>query len=321
MDYRQTQIEVQKGLFKADQLGGLFDKKSYEFVLRDFCDNFAPQIQTRDIINYFDDNKISWWKGKQPTGHTLSSQIACLNHLYAIRRDEKSVLAIARMIDPEFDGVELLLNDKPKWQGYISFEVVSETDHLNEKRSKNKKLTRGSQCTSVDAVILATKKGKHILLAIEWKYVEKYGNEDKSKGRSGESRLNSYCGSHDVSDANLIQNSSQLKSKKNYKGSIYFFEPFYQLMRQTLWAEQMIRYRDEEVIKADDYINVHVVPERNAQLRNKKYKCSGLDMLSTWVGQLKDSAKYVLISPQKLMSNLHEEYNELQDYLGRRYWL
>ena len=308
----------------AEQLGGVFNNRKYEFVLKDFRDNFTELINIDDILGYFKHNDIDWWKGDRPTGHTLSSQIACLNHLYPIRRDPVAVLAIARQIDPDFDGVELLGNDKQEWQGYISFEVVSEKDHLNEERSKSKRLTRGCHCTSIDAVILATKGGKRFLLTIEWKYVEKYGNEDKSKNsperRSGDTRLNRYCGSCDVVNADLIPNSKQLKNKERYKSTVYFFEPFYQLMRQTLWAEQMVRYKNEEVIKADDYINVHVVPILNTQLRDKKYKCSGLNMYSTWVNQLETPSKYVLITPDMLLAELPEDYNELKEYLNNRYW-
>lgn len=317
MDYRKSQIEKQKVIFKTELLGGKFNNKEYEFVLKDNNNNFAEQIEKEDMFEYFKDNEIGWWKGTIPTGHTLSSQIACLNHLWAIRSDHDAVLTIARKINYEFDDVEILGNDKQKWQKYISFEVVSKTDHLNEKKDKSKKLTRGSQCTSIDAVILAKKKKQSILLTLEWKYVEKYGYADKSKntskGKCGDTRLNRYC--------NLIQNSKQLKNKENYKSSVYFFEPFYQLMRQTLWAEQMVENKEDEDIKADDYINVHVVPSKNTQLRDKKYKCSGLDMSSTWKNQLNDPTKYVLISPDELLENLPEKYKKLKEYLKKRYWL
>ena len=40
-----------------------------------------------DAIAYFRSNHIPWWKGAadEPTGHVLSSQIACVNHLYLLR--------------------------------------------------------------------------------------------------------------------------------------------------------------------------------------------------------------------------------------------
>ena len=70
----------------------------------------------------------------------LSSQIACVNHLYPIRNDQEAVLSVARGIDPAIEGVELLGNDNEAWRGYVSFEVVCATDHLNEKRGRSKKL-------------------------------------------------------------------------------------------------------------------------------------------------------------------------------------
>ena len=35
------------------------------------------------VIDYFENNHIVWWPGQSsPAGHMLSSQIACLNHLF-----------------------------------------------------------------------------------------------------------------------------------------------------------------------------------------------------------------------------------------------
>lgn len=320
MTYKDSQKEIQEAFFNHSQLGGKFKGKyhpSYDrFILKNYKDNFIEQVCYQDVNNYFAENGIGWWGGDVPTTHTLSSQISCINHLFPLRKNREAVLALARSIDSEFDGVEILENDKGK-DGYISFEVVSATDHLNEKRGQDN-LKRGALCTSIDAVILAKKKGKHVLLTIEWKYVESYGNEDKSKNvegkTSGDTRLRRYSG--------LIQESEQLKSVDNYRGSVYFFEPFYQLMRQTLWAEQMVKHKKDEVIKADDYIHVHVVPRGNKELLYMKYPCSGgKDMLTTWRGQLMNPNKYVLISPAELFSKLPcDNWSELICNLKKRYW-
>lgn len=321
MTYKERQKDVQEALFDRSQLGGKFKGKyhpSYDrFILKNYRDNFIEQVCYDDVIKYFDENGIGWWNGDVPTTHTLSSQIACINHLFPLRKNRAAVLALARSIDPEFESVEILENDKGQ-DGYISFEVVSATDHLNEKRGQDN-LKRGALCTSIDAMILAKKKGKRVMLTIEWKYVESYGNEDKSQnvanGRtSGDTRLRRYSG--------LIQNSEQLKSFDNYRGSVYFFEPFYQLMRQTLWAEQMVKHKNNEVIKADDYVHVHIVPTGNNELLHKKYPCSGgKDMLTTWKGQLKNPNKYVLISPAELFSKLPcDDWKELICTLKKRYW-
>lgn len=323
MKYRKRQEEIQKECFPKEKLGGVFGNSNYGFVVKDYRDNFMSHVDVDSVQNYFRDNKIGWWRGMQPTGHTLSSQMSCINHLYSIRNDHDAVLAIARSVDSKIDDVEILKNDTESWRGYISFEVVSRVDHLNEKKGKNKELTRGSQCTSIDAVILARKEGKSVLMAIEWKYVEHYRNTDKSRDTgnktSGAIRVNNYSGSDNVANPKLIDNSNQLKTLESYNGSVYFFEPFYQLMRQTLWAEQMIKFCQQEIIKADDYIHIHVVPEDNTELRGN-YKCSGKNMCDTWNEMLNEPSKYVLISPEKLMSNLPEEYKDLVDSLRKRYW-
>lgn len=120
----------------------------------------------------------------------------------------------------------------------------------------------------------------------------------------------------------LIDNSKQLiKIEDGYSGSVYFFEPFYQLMRQTLWAEQMKNHKEDEDIKADDYIHVHVVPRGNKELLQKKYKRSNKDMLTTWKSCLKNPDKYVLISPAEFFSKLScEKWRDLICYLKARYW-
>ncbi len=322
MSYKELQIEIQKKWFGENKLYGEFMKEKREFVLNNNKDNFVKSIDSKEIIGYFEKNGINWWQGKQPTGHTLSSQIACLNHLFPLRNDKTAVLAIAKTICPSIDGVEILKNDKDDTQGYISFEVVSDIDHLNEKRGKNKKLTRGSQCTSIDALILARKGNKRVLLVIEQKYVESYANTDKSKNtkdkKDGDHRVENYTGKN-VLNPCLIQNSTQLKNLKNYKGSVYFYEPFYQLMRQTLWAEQMIKNYSTETIKANDYIHVHVVPKGNKELLDKIY-ISGKNMEDTWKDYIKDTSKYVLISPDDLLAELPKKYEDLKDSLNKRYW-
>ena len=148
---------------------------------------------------------------------------------------------------------------------------------------------------------------------IEWKYTECYGTKDLSRdGRKGEVRLGRYSA--------LIDASPQLKSMDNYRGSIYYQEPFYQLMRQTLWAENIIRHRDEEILKADDYLHIHVIPTANGDLLNKQYHVSNATMKATWRNMLTDQSKYVIIDPMGLFEPIVDSYPELSQYLEKRYW-
>ena len=287
--------------------------------------NNLYRLITEEVISYFDFNKIKFHhlEGDSesdfciPSGHTLSSQVSCLNHLYPLRYDKEAVLAIAQMICPEIEDVMQIETDK-FFPAYISFEVVSDNDHLNERSS-----LRGSMCTSIDALIYGKHKdGTKILIPIEWKYTEKYHeNEDLSiqdrvkgdGGKRGVERLKRY--------PKLIDNSKQLKALKEYKGSVYFHEPFYQLMRQTLWAEQMCDNKNSEIIKADDFIHAHIIPEGNTELLEHTYKVSGAKMEKTWTDRLKNQDKYKIISPEKLLSNIDKQkHSELTNYLSLRYW-
>jgi hypothetical protein len=179
---------------------------------------------------------ITWWGGKTPTGHILSSQIACVNHLFQLRNDKSAALTILKNISNYFEDV-FPLNTDNYLPAFIQFESASDNDYLNEGIP-----TRGNNCTSIYA---KHKSGEKWLIPIEWEYAEHYYNTDKSiedsdrkslkhkKGdeAKGKIRLERYCYNKEVK---LIDSSSYLKSLTKYRNSVYFFEPFYQLMRQTL---------------------------------------------------------------------------------------
>lgn len=291
-------------IFGHDIGGGIFMGREREFVLADSNLNIYPPI-LESVKDYFKENRVAWWRGDSPTGHTLSSQIACINHLFPIRHDKAEVLKIARRIDPQFVDVMFIGSDTFS-PAYIQFEAVSKTDHLNEKTS-----TRGSNCTSVDALIYALhENGQRVILPIEWKYTEEYADQSKAEGQKGTTRQNRYT--------SLIIDSHQLQNENH---SIYYYEPFYQLMRQTLWAEQMIKNKGSETIKADDYIHIHVIPPENHDLLHKIYTCSKMDMEHTWRAQLKDQSKYQIIAPNDLLSSVDpQKYGLLLKYLQERYW-
>jgi hypothetical protein len=92
-------------------------------------------------------------------------------------------------------------------------------------------------------------------------------------------------------------------------------------MRQTLWTEQMIHHRNDERIKAEDYIHVHIIPNENDELLYKIYKISKKPLRESWLDNLKDREKYVIISPKDFMLNIDKnKYSDLLNYLQNRYW-
>lgn len=299
---QQTRGEVliQKNFFGGDIGGGVFMGKPRPFVLQDRLHNIYPDIRD-DALVYFQQNDIAWWGGNYPTGHILSSQIACLNHLFTIRHHREAVLNLLKSVSDDFIDV---LPITEHFGGYIQFEAVGgDINFLNEGTN-----TRGSNCTSADAFVYALHKGgRRFLIPIEWKYVEAYGNDDKSSGSKGETRKLRY---HDLIAGSRYLNGNTL--------SCCWFEPFYQLMRQTLWAEQLLKHQPKG-FEADDYLHVHVVPDGNAELLDKSYPCSNQGMEATWKSCLVDPDKYVVISPEKLWSKQCKD-TDIYSYLKSRYW-
>ena len=311
---RQEDLINNSDIFNGDKGNGYFMGKPRHFVLKDGMNNLYEPIRN-NVLRYFKDNDISWWGGDNPSGHTLSSQIACLNHLFAIMGDKEAVLAMLNGVRDEFKEVLSVQCDAAPQ--YIGFEVVSEEDPLNEKTS-----TRGSNCTSVDAFIYAKHKDDSIwLIPIEWKYTEHYANLDKSnEDRQGEEKGSNGKGQERVRRYSALTDASlQLKSLDSYYGSIYYQEPFYQLMRQTLWAENVVKLKEEK-LKADNYMHIHVIPSANKDLLDKKYSVSGMGMEDTWRSMLNDQSKYIIVDPQKLLEPIKDKKPELVSYLKKRYW-
>lgn len=144
------------------------------------------------------------------------------------------------------------------------------------------------------------------MIPIEWKYTER-GNKDKSIGKDGATRKSRYL--------DLINESQYLNDNTL---TCCWFEQFYQLMRQTLWAEQLLKHKPKG-FEADDYLHIHVVPECNTALFDKLYPCSKKNLTETWKGCLTDPDKYIVISPEQFWSKQSKD-TDLYAYLKKRYW-
>lgn len=283
---------INKGFFNGDT--GIVN---YPYILNDYKNNFYNLI-FEEVMEYFENNEIKWWNENininQPTANTLSSQIACLNHLFFIRRSKFLSLYILNFItNKNFTDVLILDNDKYD-PAYISFEVASDKDYLNEITTN-----RGELNTSIDAVFLAEdESNKKHLIVLEWKYTEENADNDFSNdGGSGEERLRRY--------SELINNSKQLKHKySNYKSAVYFYGELYQFTRQTLWAEQMIENKDIESIKADDFLHLAVISNKNKSMLSSIYKISNMNLEDTWRNVLNDNSKFMIIDNKKIIEAL-----------------
>lgn len=317
---RQVKILKERPEWFGGDLGGAKHRDNhYAHLLQQRANNIWQDFRA-EALGYFRSNQIKW----HLQAHNLkSSQVACVNHLMGIRYDKALVLAminaIAKSLSITF--VDVLPLPYEMDETYIAFEVVSGGDWLGEGQP-----TRGSNCTSLDALVYARDTaGKQWLIPIEWKYTEKYEREDKaSEGDGkGETRRSRYD--------HLIAGSEILKPQGEVLVGIYYQEPFYQLMRQTLWAEQIIRqtfaHRDpqklsafkDELFRADEMLHIHVVPDENQFVVPRRFSHERLEDL--WRDCLHKPERYIRIDPAKLFAPIMDRLDEgLKEYLEMRYW-
>ncbi len=136
MTRRKSEYEIQQSnkakdllkksnIFNGDLGGKLFPIDNRLIPKADFLLNSRNNLHNfmvQDVIDYFVKNEIVFWKTgiagvdehNMPTGHTLSSQISCLNHLFPFRKDKKGV-----------EDIFGISNAEKIEDGYIAFEYVN----------------------------------------------------------------------------------------------------------------------------------------------------------------------------------------------------
>lgn len=115
---------IRKGFFNGDK------GKKYPYILSKCENNFYPSISC-SVMDYFSKNKINWQNSnssiKAPSVNTLKSQIACLNHLFYIKRNRFLCMHVLNfIINRNFIDV-LPFEDDINDNGYIAFEFSNYT--------------------------------------------------------------------------------------------------------------------------------------------------------------------------------------------------
>lgn len=281
---------------------GVLQESPSKKVLKDGYKNLLSSI-CDDAINYFKSHDIAWWHmaaepSTAPTGNVLSSQIHCLNHLFGIRNNEEAIKAILlNATGIIFDTILTSLDN----DGLIAFEFTYKNKELLGEDDAGAR--RGAFCTSIDAMIRAQKDEEIYLIPIEWKYTESPKDEDKTCSK----RLQRY--------QQLIEVSEQLKVPTDgVPYSIYMKEPQYELMRQTLLVEQMVRLG-----VADHFIHINVIPSKNEDLRHS--------VENNYKPMLNNPGLFCCIDPCDLLKPLttapyihDKQISNMIDYLRIRYW-
>ena len=313
-EYRE--IEKQKNIdFKRDFLKVVDKPVKWKghilhYFLEDSSLNLLESIR-KETLDYF---KGKWWKISEedlvnyeglsdkelsdnyPTGNMLSSQVSCVNHLFPLRGEQDLVTALLHNIDNRIIKAEKVDD------GYIGFEKMGGKDKnpLNEKSPERRE---GSKSTSIDALMVGKKcDGKSILVLIEWKYTEPYENQ-KCKFFPNYEPHQGYIQLLHAEDSPIKSPNADMD---------LFYDPYYQLMRQTLLGFEMVKLKEYD---SNEYLNLHIIPYGNVKLRKK------ITTPIDWKGLLKEQSKYKVFSPEELLQPLKGQdcLNNYFEYLHNRY--
>lgn len=308
MTYREQQrrkVTSMRDAFFKDPGNGIFSGKEREFVLSDPIINLWEGIRY-DVVDYFKRNNIGWWLSSgddMPTGHLLSSQIACVNHLYAIRQREDLATALLKGIDHDVERA-VIVDD-----GYVEFEFIGSEKAAVPLLLNEKSLTRGANCTSVDAAMIGQlQSGALRLFLIEWKYTESY----QAKNKYIPERASRYDNLITAQDSPFVE---------GIDVAALYYEPFYQLMRQTLLGCQSAKVKDYGV---SSYKHLHVAPMQNTELREKitSNDLEGTDIHDAWSRTLKDKDAFIGTTPELLLKPVVDmkDTKSFLHYVENRYW-
>ncbi len=292
----------------------------YRTKYRPFClpveraeENLYPPIR-ETARKFFKDHGIKWHDGSNgnPSNHLCDSQVSCVNFLFPLADHPET---LAQILRPHFPMLKEML---PIEDGkYVSFEWIGEKNYLGEKIPQNGNRTRGANCTSADAVVgFARVDGKKQIVLIEWKYTESYSPIPLAVSRRGTSRLEIYRRLYEAEDCPIKRN--QLPGFEDL-----FFEPFYQLMRQQLLANEMEKARE---VQADVVSLMHISPDHNIDFKrvtSERLLGLGSSSINVWKNLINEKDRFLGISTEELFGSTSPEVvagmDEWFNYIWTRY--
>jgi hypothetical protein len=309
---------------------------AYKTIPRSFClaDEYSYENLYQGIrdsaISYFLIRGIPWHDGLKgrhlPSNHLCCSQSCCVNFLFPLMKRPDFFKAIFHQYYPDLKDPLPITGDKPLTDGtypFIAFEWIGTRDYLEEAKRKGMRRTRGANFTSADFTFrFQTNDNKIHLVLGEWKYTEEYGRNYKGSGRAGEVRRNNY--------EKYFYKSDGVFSTNHQKACLFdslFYEPFYQLMRLQLLAQEMESHKGKEM-DADIVSVIHVCPDANLEFRKSvapdylKNKFTGTEVLDIW-RKLVPADKFMSISVEDLLDTIVSQVKgnngNWVDYLKKRY--
>jgi hypothetical protein len=186
--------------------------------------------------------------------------------------------------------------------------------------SRNRTRTRGANFTSADAAVMFKRKDGLIqIVLIEWKYTESYYTTSLKISASGTDRTEIYRPLFDQPDCPV--NKSLLPNFDDL-----FYEPFYQLFRQQMLADQMEKVKE---LGASIVSVLHIAPAHNkdfGRVTSPNLTSMGHSVPDVWKKLLIRPDRFTSVSTESLFGNFPAEQfpglDNWWEFINKRYsWL
>ena len=188
-----------------------------------------------------------------PSTHLLDSQVQCVNCLLSLERAPEILLERLQRIVPAAQSL-VPIRHADVTEGLVAFEWIGQENYLGERFRYKRR--RGEYVTSADALmVVECSDGSRTGFLIEWKFTESYNEPVPFVSDHGTDRRQIYRGAY--------ENESTAFIAKRPSIDVYFHDPHYQLLRQTLLAEKMLDAREHGVSR---FVVLFLAPAANREL-------------------------------------------------------
>lgn len=180
----------------------------------------------------------------------------------------------------------LPVEEGPQGQSwFVGFEWPGRADYLGEWAKNAASGPRGQNATNADAIVrFKNAAGGDETLLIEWKYTEQYGAPLRADGNG--TRTKRYA-------EKMFAPNGPLRADLGLSLDDFFWEPFYQLLRQQMLAQRMQEAREDE---SERVRVLHISPSGNTNLHkvtSSALRRFGDDAFTVFRGFLVDPDAFV----------------------------
>jgi hypothetical protein len=297
-----------KTIPKRARKPGLYRNRMYPFCL-------PLEYAAYNLFHGIRDDAIETWKRHGivwhgsalpglPSNHLCSSQVFCVNFFFPLI-DKPEILADA--LRPFFPDLARMLPVEDK--RYIAFEWIGDINYLKEEPMLGDNRKRGAGNTSIDAMMMyETQEGKKVMLLVEIKYSETYGVFYKRFRSDGTDRFKNY-------EEFFYSSESPINLETAPSLTDFLYEPFYQLLRHSLLASQIMATGKPRVSKVRV---AHFTVTGNRDLlavTAPKLRNLGNTSYEVWQKLIKDPSTFSRISVEDFFNGINfENYRELEPW-------